>query len=242
MNLREIKDRVVSMVNEMEPAAKSIRPEWLGEIIWYTIFVPIGLVLQFAAVVIVGYLPLVVIAAAPFLVIKGCHDSKTDPFGCERKYHTLTTGKIELRQMASGSTGGVPYKRSSGWFFLIGGTYESESGVTPTVKTVKVMGKVGGSYRLIEFPFEDARFIIDDNIAEPYIQIEYTGFCVRNDEKTEYFRDEDVVDRGVHAQCTRYRCTLRTIGECNSTIRDRIYKIYCPSEYMPEQLNPFTLQ
>jgi hypothetical protein len=234
MNLREIKDRVVSIVNEIEPAAKSIRPEWLGEIIWYTIFVPIGLVLQFAAVVIVGFLPLAVIAA-PFLVLKGCCEPRTDPFRYESRY---TTGKIELRQMASGSTGGIPYKRSSGWFFLIGGSYESESGVTPTVKTITVMGKVDGSYRLIEFPFKDARFVIDDNIEEPYIQVEYT--VQPYVKRTKYIRDEDVVDIRDPTKCTLNRCVRGCI--CKPLIRDRVYKIYCPSQYLPEQLNSFTLQ
>jgi hypothetical protein len=219
---------------KIEPAVRSIRPEWLGEIIWYTI--------KFIRSIMVAAAICAYMASFPALILGVgymCSKMNEGPEAVDRKYHSMTTGRIELRQMAHGSTGGTPYERSSGWFFLIGGSYDSESGVTPESKTIRVMGKVDGSYRFIEFPFEDARFVIDDNITEPYIQIEYTGFCVRNDEKTEYFRDEVVVE-AVDEQCTHAVHKNRSCIN-NSPIRDRIYKIYCPSQYLPEQLNPLTL-
>jgi len=224
MNLRQIKDRVVSKFMSIEPAVRSIRPEWLGEIIWYGVFVPIRLMIMIPVYLVVFILAFfwlhIIILVCGFFITK-----HTDPDAFERREHALITGKIFLRQMSTGTTGGLPFQKASGYFFLIGGKYESESGVTPEVKMVKVMGNVDGEYRSIEFPFDDARFIIDDNITEPYIQIEYTGLCVRNSEKTESFSDKSVIDE----------------YEGSEWIQNRIYKIHCPSQYLPQQLNAFTL-
>ena len=88
--------------------------------------------------------------------------------GCNApEYTTRHTDKIYLRQLVNRD---VTETHSSGAFFLIAGTMNSNS-YTETV--VKVMGEVNGEYRFMQFNFELVRIRINNNVKTPYIVLNY---------------------------------------------------------------------
>jgi hypothetical protein len=93
----------------------------------------------------------------------------------------LKSSKLELRQLVQETE---IKKGSSGYFFLIGGGFDSyENKIT----TVKVFAKINGRFRIIEMPIEDVRISINNKLIKPNIEIEYV-----NNYK---YSDESIVDQ-----------------------------------------------
>jgi len=89
----------------------------------------------------------------------------------------LKSSKLELRQLVQETE---IKKGSSGYFFLIGGGFDSyENKIT----TVKVFAKINGRFRIIEMPIEDIRISIDNKLAKPNIEIEYVDSYKYSDEE-----------------------------------------------------------
>jgi hypothetical protein len=88
--------------------------------------------------------------------------------GCNPvEYKDYHSEKIYLRQLVNRD---VTETHTSGSFFLIAGSVNSES-VTSTV--VKLMGEVNGEYRFMQFDFEKVRIKIDNKVTTPYIMLNY---------------------------------------------------------------------
>lgn len=86
---------------------------------------------------------------------------------CAKNGGKKVTSKLELRQLVQETKS---EKKTSGYYFLIGGEYKSSE----TKNTViKVFAKVNGRYRLIQMPIDEIRINIDDKVTTPNIQIEY---------------------------------------------------------------------
>jgi hypothetical protein len=121
-------------------------------------------------------------------------------FSCDSDsgYKNYKTDKIYLRQEASGS-----------YFLVVGsGSYEER-----TETKIKLMGKVNGYYRLIEFDFVDVRIKVDNSIKNPYLIIKYQS---NNKLTTNEILNND---------------NWYTTG----------YVIVCPEKYLPERLLPISL-
>lgn len=129
-------------------------------------------------------------------------------FSCdfpEKKYGK--TENIYLRQLVK--TDEVTKSGSASYFLVTGSASYSEDVETK----IKLMGKVNGFYRLIEFNFEDVRIKIDNTIGRPYLYINY----------------QDYNKLSVAKLLTYDRYSIRS------------YVIVCPEKYLPEQLLPITL-
>lgn len=119
------------------------------------------------------------------------------------------TVKIPLRQLIKSES---KVKSSSASFFLVAGVASSSE----TQKTVvKMMGNVGGYYRLIQFDLMEARIKIDDSINKPYMVIRYSSD--RNSTKS----------------------INQLLGDYSFNVIT--YDIICPEKYLPEKLLPITL-
>lgn len=130
-------------------------------------------------------------------------------FSCDRivpqnKYYK--TKNIYLRQLVK--TDEVTKSGSASYFLVMGSASYDERVETK----IKLMGKVGGFYRMIEFNFEDVRIKIDNTIDKPYLYIKY-------------YNDEEV----------SIPYLLNEYYYINSFV------IVCPEKYLPEQLLPISL-
>jgi hypothetical protein len=112
------------------------------------------------------------------------------------------TKNIPLRQLVK--TDEVT-KESRGSYFLISGSYSSSESVSTKIKLI---GKVNGLYRLIEFNFNDARIKIDNSLTKPHLYIKYTSYGKHS---TSALLDDKWYD-------------------INSFV------IVCPEKYLPEKL------
>lgn len=94
------------------------------------------------------------------LLLIGCQ-----PLAPEKSQHSE---KIYLRQLVNRD---VTETHSYGSFFLIAGSYGSE---TTTETVIKLIGNVEGEYRFIQFDFKLAKIKIDNSVKTPYIVLNYT--------------------------------------------------------------------
>jgi hypothetical protein len=117
------------------------------------------------------------------------------------------TENIQLRQLVK--TDEVT-KESHASYFLISGSYSSREEVNTTIKLI---GKVNGLYRLIEFDFNDARIKIDNSLTKPHLYIKYSSYDKRNTSTLLNHRRYDISS----------------------------YVIVCPEKYLPEKLLPINL-
>ena len=127
---------------------------------------------------------------------------------CNTPINHYKTDKILLRQLVK--TTEITKSASASYFLILGTASYSEESKT----TIKVMGKVHGLYRLIEFDFNDARIKIDNSINKPYLYLKYTG--------------SEKVPLG--ELITNPNWFLVTS-----------YVIVCPEKYLPEKLLPINL-
>ena len=89
----------------------------------------------------------------------------------------LHSEKINLRQLVNRD---VTETHTSGSFFLIAGSVNSES---ETNTVVKLMGEVNGEYRFMQFDFTKVRIKIDNKVTTPYIVLNYSN---QDDVETDY--------------------------------------------------------
>jgi len=123
-----------------------------------------------------------------------------------REYKNYKTDKIYLRQLVKVDK--VTKEVSGSYFLVIGsGSYQER-----TETKIKLMGKVNGYYRLIEFDFVDVRIKIDNSIEDPYLVIKYQSY-----------------DK------------LTTNELINENWYTTGYVIVCPEKYLPERLLPISL-
>lgn len=80
-----------------------------------------------------------------------------------------TTEVLELRQIVNAEN---ITTKSHGSYFLIGGSYSSE---TENKLSIKVFAKVDGYFRVIDIPIEEVRVNIDNKLNKPTLQINYEG-------------------------------------------------------------------
>jgi hypothetical protein len=123
----------------------------------------------------------------------------------EEKYQK--TENIYLRQLVK--TDEVTKNTSASYFLVMGSASSSEEVETK----IKLMGKVNGFYRLIEFNFLDVRIKIDNKIDKPYLYINYRSYEKYSVAELLGYRYYDI----------------------------RSYVIVCPEKYLPEQLLPISL-
>jgi hypothetical protein len=135
------------------------------------------------------------------LIILSLSSCDTRPFKHQK------SDKIELRQLVK--TTEISKNATASYFLILGSASYSENSETK----IKLMGKVHGLYRLIEFNFNDARIKIDNSIDKPYLYLNYTS---KNKVPTGYLL----------SQSSWYVTT---------------YVIVCPEKYLPEQLLPIRL-
>lgn len=126
------------------------------------------------------------------------------------------TNSFQLRQLVNKET--VSTKSESS-FFLISGSYISE---TQREETLKVFAKVGDSYRFIEISLEDIRIVINDDLNKPEIQFVYEGYGVHGDK-----RSSD--NTAIEDYRNKYSSHVKAVT------------IYCPEKYLPEKLLPIEL-
>jgi hypothetical protein len=128
-------------------------------------------------------------------------------FSCDiREPKNYKTDKIYLRQLVKVDK--VTKEVSGSYFLVIGsGSYQER-----TETKIKLMGKVNGYYRLIEFDFVDVRIKIDNSIEDPYLVIKYQSY-----------------DK------------LKTNELINENWYTTGYVIVCPEKYLPERLLPISL-
>jgi len=91
-----------------------------------------------------------------------CKPETVSPFFKEKPY---VPEKLELR-MLSQTTETTAH--ASGGFFLIIGGYSYNQVI---IQKIRMMIKVNNTYRVIEAPLEKVRFIINDNIKIPYLEL-----------------------------------------------------------------------
>jgi hypothetical protein len=128
-------------------------------------------------------------------------------FSCDSGYKNYKTDKIYLRQLVKVDK--VTKEASGSYFLVVGsGSYEER-----TETKIKLMGKVNGYYRLIEFDFVDVRIKVDNSIKNPYLIIKYQS---NNKLTTNEILNND---------------NWYTTG----------YVIVCPEKYLPERLLPISL-
>ena len=120
-----------------------------------------------------------------------------------KEYHT---DRIYLRQLVNRD---VTETHTFGSFFLVAGSVSSGS---ETNTVVKVMGKVNGEYRFMQFDFTKVRIKIDDKVTDPYIVINY----IHDKSKSiDYLLERDYYIKSI--------------------------TIVCPEQYLPEKLLPIQL-
>jgi hypothetical protein len=117
------------------------------------------------------------------------------------------TENIYLRQLVK--TDEVTKEGSASYFLVMGSASYSEEVTTK----IKLMGKVNGFYRLIEFDFKDARIKIDNTINKPYLYITYRDYYNRS--------------------------TNQLLGSEWYLVTS--FVIVCPEKYLPEKLLPISL-
>ena len=128
-------------------------------------------------------------------------------FSCASKETYQKSEKVYLRQLVK--TDEVSKTASASYFLVMGSASYSEDVETK----IKLMGKVNGLYRLIEFNFNDVRIKIDNKIAKPYLYLIYYSNKKRNVSALLGYREWDII----------------------------AYVIVCPEKYLPEQLLPIKL-
>tara|TARA_R110000782_G_scaffold263136_1_gene355659 strand:+ start:62 stop:511 length:450 start_codon:yes stop_codon:yes gene_type:complete len=89
----------------------------------------------------------------------------------------LKSSKLELRQLVQETE---IKKGSNGYFFLIGGGFNSYE---KKITTVKVFAKLNDRFRIIEMPIQDIRISINNKLVKPNIQIEYVDSYKYSDEE-----------------------------------------------------------
>jgi len=97
-----------------------------------------------------------IIAILLSLLIYGC---KGDP--------KQTTERIYLRQI---NTGNVSTSTASGSFFVLFGTYNSESKM---VYKLRALGNFRGEYRFLDLDLNYVSFKLDSSATTPHIVVEY---------------------------------------------------------------------
>lgn len=117
------------------------------------------------------------------------------------------TEKIELRQLVNINQ--TTKTANASYFLILGSASYNENNET----RIKLMGKVNGLYRLIEFNFEHARIKINNSIEKPYLYLKYSN--------NKEFTLENLLS--------------------NPNWYVTAYVIVCPEKYLPEQLLPITL-
>lgn len=131
--------------------------------------------------------------------------------GKENRYRRLRTPTIEVRQLVKVDE---TNKQSSGSYFLIAGGFSSSESVETFVK---VFAKIGETYQFLEMPIDKIRVNLDNNLAAPNIQLEYSS------------RKVESVSELVNGRASRsfhYKIS---------------YRINCPESFLPENLLPITL-
>jgi hypothetical protein len=127
---------------------------------------------------------------------------------CNTPINHYKTDRILLRQLVK--TTEITKSASASYFLILGTASYSEESKT----TIKVMGKVHGLYRLIEFDFNDARIKIDNSINKPYLYLKYTG---------------------------SKKVSLGELITHPNWYIVTSYVIVCPEKYLPEKLLPINL-
>ena len=117
------------------------------------------------------------------------------------------TENIYLRQLVK--TDEVTKEGSASYFLVMGSASYSEEVTTK----IKLMGKVNGFYRLIEFDFKDVRIKIDNTIDKPYLYITYRDYNKLNVTELLSYEEFSVTS----------------------------FVIVCPEKYLPEKLLPISL-
>lgn len=95
-------------------------------------------------------------------------------FSCSPRDRVIsrTSGKIPLRQMINDKE----THKSSGWFFIIGGSYQSEEH-----NYVKCLAKANGSYYFMKMNLNMVRIQINNKVNNPYILIDYQNHKLSNE-------------------------------------------------------------
>jgi hypothetical protein len=101
-------------------------------------------------------LPISIIFASAHMLLTGC---KGDP--------KQTTERIYLRQM---NTGTAQTTKASGSFFVVFGTYNSESKM---VYKLRALGNFRGEYRFLDLDLNYVSFKLDSSATVPHIVVEY---------------------------------------------------------------------
>lgn len=128
-------------------------------------------------------------------------------FSCGSNETYRKSENVYLRQLVK--TDEVSKTASASYFLVMGSASYSEDVETK----IKLMGKINGLYRLIEFNFTDVRIKIDNKIDKPYLYLIYYSHKKRNVSSLLSYRYWDI----------------------------RAYVIVCPEKYLPEQLLPIKL-
>ena len=80
------------------------------------------------------------------------------------------TERIYLRQI---KTGYETTTKASGSFFIVFGTYHSE---TITDYKLRALGKYHGEYRFVDLDINRVSFKLDSSVTTPYIVVEYEEY------------------------------------------------------------------
>lgn len=105
---------------------------------------------------------------------------KDEPYDPDLEYIRRETSNFELRQLIQKET---TTTNSHGSYFLIGGSYNSE---TKHEEWVKVFAKVDTTYRLISIPLNDIRINVDNNLITPSLKISYVKFKLTDNDVVDY--------------------------------------------------------
>lgn len=122
------------------------------------------------------------------------------------KYKHYKTKHIPLRQLVQKDE--VEKQANASYFLISASADYSEERQT----VIKVFGKVGGTYRLIEFNIEDLRIRVDDKIDKPYIYLKYS-----------------------------YPKPINITWLLNEPYNIDVYVLVCPNKYLPEKLLPIEI-
>tara|TARA_R110000851_G_scaffold315229_5_gene477604 strand:- start:5755 stop:6204 length:450 start_codon:yes stop_codon:yes gene_type:complete len=129
---------------------------------------------------------------------------------CTMQEEWRTSEPLELRQLVNKE---IHTTSISSSFFLIAGSYSSTEHFE---EKVKVMAKVNGYYRYLQFPLDKVRIAIDDSITIPYIRIQYEKGNVKNLEAAFRYMEYDWMSK------------IQIL-------------IHCPARYLPEKLIPIEI-
>lgn len=147
-------------------------------------------------------LPISIIFASAQMLLMGC---KGDP--------KQTTERIYLRQM---NTGTAQTTKASGSFFVVFGTYNSESKM---IYKLRALGNFRGEYRFLDLDLRYVSFNLDSNVSEPYLVVKYTGLPYREGDVVRLFHDFFIYN-----------------DERSPFTRGRRYIITCHPDLVPQQI------